>query len=502
VPDRHRLIVVSNRLPVALTGSEEDGWQLKPGSGGLVTALAPVLSHRGGLWIGWPGQAVEPGGAWEEVLHEGFREQGYDLAPVLLTEAEVDGFYYGFSNSVLWPLFHDLATACDFDPSFWYAYLDVNRKFAAAVIEQSAAGDFVWVQDYQLIHAAEYVRESREDRRLGFFLHIPFPPPDIFQRLPWRGQVLAALLAYDLVGFQTLRDLRNFLACADRWLPEVEIEEGDGGSVATLAIGDRRLQAGAFPIGIDYRDFHSMATDNDTERRMNELRARLGNRRIVLGVDRLDYTKGLPERLLAFENALERYPDLHEQVVLVQLVVPSRENVPEYQELKSELDELVGRINGRYSTTGWAPVHYLYRSLPRQDLVALYRLAQVGFVTSLKDGMNLVAKEYCACQTDDAPGALVLSEFAGAAAQLADGALVVNPHHVEQTADVLHQALELPADERRRRMAAMRQVIADQDIFWWVERFLRVALGEGSEMVETLRDYVPRLDTAGSWADV
>jgi len=499
--DRSRLIVVSNRLPVTLTGGEEEGWRLEPGSGGLVTALAPVLSHRGGLWIGWPGQAVEPGGDWEAVLHEGFREQGYDLAPVLLSEEEVDGFYYGFSNSVLWPLFHDLATACDFNPSFWYAYLGVNRKFAAAVVERSAAGDFVWVQDYQLIHAAEQVRERGADRRLGFFLHIPFPPPDIFQRLPWRGQVLAALLAYDLIGFQTLRDLRNFLACADRWLPDVEVGEENGG-VATLAIGDRELAAGAFPIGIDYRAFHATATSEDTRRRMNELRVRLGNRRIVLGVDRLDYTKGLPERLLAFEKALERHPGLREEVVLVQLVVPSRENVPEYRELKSRLDELVGRINGRYSTAGWAPVHYLYRSLPRQDLVALYRLARVGFVTSLKDGMNLVAKEFCACQSDDDPGALVLSEFAGAAAQLADGALVVNPHHVEETADVLAGALELPVDERRRRSEAMRRVIAEQDIFWWVERFLGVALGDGAEMLETLRDYVPRLDTADSWAAV
>jgi len=500
VPSNRRLIVVSNRLPVVLRKDDDDHWILKPGSGGLVTALAPVLSHRGGLWVGWPGIAVEPDGEWEKVLAGGFRQRGYDLVPVVLSEDEVDGFYYGFSNSVLWPLFHDEANACNFDPDFWYAYLEVNRKFAAAVVAHSTRDDFIWVQDYQLIHAAELIREQQEDRRLGFFLHIPFPPPDLFQRLPWRGPVLAALLAYDLVGFQTLRDLRNFLACVHRFLGGVEVSEEPGG-VAHLRVGERTVHAGAFPIGIDYREFHDMAADDETERRMRELSARLGGHEVILGVDRLDYTKGLPERLLAYEHALRRFPELREKVILVQLVVPSRENVPEYQELKSELDELVGRINGKYSTAGWVPVHYLYRSLPRRDLVALYRMARVGLVTSIKDGMNLVAKEYCACQVDE-PGALVLSEFAGAASQLSDGALLINPHDVEHTADVLKQALEMPLVERRRRMETMQKVIAEQDIFWWVERFLSVALGEGKEAPEALRDFVPRMDTSASWVDV
>jgi trehalose 6-phosphate synthase len=494
-----RLFVVSNRLPVVLRQGEE-GWELKPGSGGLVTALAPALSHRGGLWIGWPGVAVEPGGEWEELLGSGFRERGYELVPVLLTDKEVEGFYYGFANSILWPLFHDMTSSCDFQPRFWYTYLAVNRKFAERVVESSAADDFIWVQDYQLINVAELIRERHETRNIGFFLHIPFPPIDIFTKLPWRGQILGALLAYDLIGLQTPRDLRNLLSCLSHLLPEVGIGEEVGGMVK-LTVGDRTVTAGAFPIGIDSREFEEMASDPETEARMHDLRGKIGDYEIVLGVDRLDYTKGLPERLHAFADAVERYPHLREKAILLQLVVPSRENVPQYQTLKDQLDRLVGQINGRYSTAGWMPIHYHYRSLARRDLIALYRLGRVGFVTSIKDGMNLVSKEYVACQVERT-GVLVLSEFAGAAAQLEEGALLVNPHDIEGMADALVQALELPADERRARMDRMRRVVAEQDIFWWVDRFLSVALGGGLADLTPPRDFVPAIDTEESWIDV
>ena len=494
-----RLIVVSNRLPVTLRRLD-DGWELKAGSGGLVTALAPVLSHRGGLWIGWPGVAVEPGGDWEKLLESGFRERGYDLVPVDIDDKQVKGFYYGFANSVLWPLFHDMTSSCDFQPSFWYTYLEVNRRFAERVVEHTRAGDFIWVQDYQLINVADFVRERQEERRLGFFLHIPFPPLDIFTKLPWRGQILAALLAYDLIGFQTPRDLRNFLSCMSHLLPDVTLGEVEAGLV-TLQVGDRQMAAGAFPIGIDYKDFHDMAADPETEERMADLRSKIGNYEIVLGVDRLDYTKGLPERLMAFANALERYPELRERVILLQVVVPSRENVPEYQALKDRLDQLVGQINGRYSTAGWTPIRYHYRSLARRDLISLYRMGKVAFVTSIKDGMNLVSKEFVACQVDR-DGVLVLSEFAGAAAQLEGGAVLVNPHDIEGMADALKAAVEMPAEERSARMERMQAVIADQDIFWWVDRFLSVALGSGLEDLTAPPDFVPELDTGESWADV
>jgi trehalose 6-phosphate synthase len=497
-PQPDRLIIVSNRLPVVLAKTEGH-WTLKPGSGGLVSALAPVLSHRGGLWIGWPGLPLEEEGDWQAVLAADHAGRGYDLVPVPLSEAEVKGFYEGFSNGVLWPLFHDLVSRCDFDPASWYAYLSANRKFAAAVCARSRAGDFVWVQDYQLIHVAQAVREqSPEPRRIGFFLHIPFPPLDIFVRLPWRAQILNALLAYDLLGFQTARDSRNFLTCLRHLVPEIAIEEN--GALASVVIrgngggGGRTVHVGAFPIGIDDQSYETSARSAEVVRHIEDLRSRMGPAHLVLGVDRLDYTKGLPERLEAFRNALQRYPDLREKVILMQYVVPSREKVPEYQVLKATIERLVGEINGEFSTPGWVPVHYHYKSLKRRDLVAFYRMALSAFITSLKDGMNLVAKEFCACQVDSCCGTLILSEFAGAAAQLQGGALLVNPHDIEGMADALHQAFTMSPEERRRRMESMRRIISDQDIFWWVDNYLRAALGAVPEDFRTPKEYFPPME--------
>ncbi|HEY0781435.1 MAG TPA: trehalose-6-phosphate synthase, partial [Thermoanaerobaculia bacterium] len=471
-PATHRLLVVSNRLPIVL--ERRDGaWTLKPGSGGLVSALAPVLSHRGGLWIGWPGVALEQGGDWEKRLEEGFRERGYDLAPVLLTDEEVRRFYEGFSNAILWPLFHDLTGRCDFQPAYWYTYLDVNRKFAAEVVAKSRPDDFIWVQDYQLIHVAQFIRE-KQPRRVGFFLHIPFPPLDVFLKLPWRGQILSAFLAYDLLGFQTPRDCRNFLNCIEQLLPDLEVHRRR--PHIEVRTDSRRVRVGSFPIGIDYDSFADGARSEEVERRMEELRQRFGPYDLIVGVDRLDYTKGLPERLNAFRNALQRYPELREKLILTQIVVPSREAVPEYQALKAEIEQRVGEINGEFSTAGWVPVHYHYKSLGRRDLLALYRMARIGFVTSLKDGMNLVAKEFCACQVDYR-GALVLSEFAGAAAQLEKGALIVNPHDIEGMADALKRASEMGEHERTERMRVMQKGLSEQNIFWWVDEYLKAALG-------------------------
>jgi trehalose 6-phosphate synthase len=490
-----RLLVVSNRLPIVLQ-KKDSTWTLKPGSGGLVSAIAPVLSHRGGLWIGWPGIPLERGGEWEKVLAEGYRERGYDLVPVLLTEDEVKGFYEGFSNAILWPLFHDLVGRCDFEPSFWYAYLAVNGKFAECVLEHSDPDDFIWVQDYQLIHVAQFVREHAEDRRIGFFLHIPFPPYDIFLKLPWRGQILAALLDYDLIGFQTQRDVRNFLTCVEHLLPDLEIWEGS--HLAEVRSDSRMVRVGSFPIGIDYKAYEESARSEEVEERILDLRRKIGTYELVLGVDRLDYTKGLPERLEAFRNALVRHPELRERAVFFQIVVPSREAVAEYQALKGTIERLVGEINGEYSTAGWVPVQYHYKSLPRRDLVSLYRMARVCFVTSLKDGMNLVAKEFCACQLEGC-GVLVLSEFAGAAAQLKSGAVLVNPHDIEGMADALGTAFTMDEEERRRRMRSMQEVLRQQDIFWWVDYYLTAALGIVPEDFLTPTEYVPPVDLDERW---
>ena len=497
-PLSRRLLVVSNRLPIVLA-KEKNGWNLKPGAGGLVTALAPVLSQRGGLWIGWPGLPLDKGGDWEAVLAAGFEERGYELVPVLISEDEVKGFYEGFSNAILWPLFHDLVSRCDFEPSFWYSYLAVNERFAECVVESSREDDFIWVHDYQLIHVAHFIRESgreRGERQVGFFLHIPFPPLDIFLKLPWRAQILSALLAYDLIGFQTPRDSRNFLTCIENLLHEATIE--DCGTIATVRLGSRTIRVGSFPIGIDYGSFEEAARSEEVGARIVDLRHKIGAFDLIVGVDRLDYTKGLIERLEAFRNALQRHPELREQVILFQLVVPSREGVPEYQALKANIEQLVGEINGEYSTAGWVPVHYHYKSLPRQDLISLYRMARACFVTSIKDGMNLVAKEFCASQTE-ACGALVLSEFAGAAAQLQEGALLVNPHDIEGMADALKQAMEMDEEERHRRMRRMQEILREQDIFWWVDYYLGAALGEVPEHIRTPKEYFPPMSLEESW---
>jgi alpha,alpha-trehalose-phosphate synthase [UDP-forming] len=460
-----------------------------------VSALAPVLSHRGGVWIGWPGIPLERGGgAWEGVLAEGYRERGYELVPVLLSAAEVKGFYDGFANGILWPLFHDLLGQCNFQPSFWYSYLKVSEKFATCVLKHSREDDFIWVQDYQLIHVAEFIRRRNSGLSVGFFLHIPFPPLDILLKLPWRGEILKALLAYDLLGFQTPRDTRNFLACLRALLPEVEIVEEC--PVIDVILGTRVVRVGAFPIGIDFRSFDETARSAEVARRMAELREQIGPAHLILGVDRLDYTKGLVERLEAFRNALQRHRELREQVLLFQVVVPSRESVPEYQALKGHIEQLVGEINGEFSTAGWVPVHYHYKSIGRRDLVALYRMARICFVTSIKDGMNLVAKEFCACQVDGC-GALVLSEFAGAAAQLQSGALLVNPHDIEGMADALKTAFGMSEEERRRRMEGMRDIVREQDIFWWVEYYLQAALGSVPADFRAPVEYLPPLEIEG-----
>ena len=486
----HRLLVVSNRLPIVLEKTA-GGWTTKPGSGGLVNALAPVLSHRGGVWVGWPGMPLERGGAWETVLAEGFRERGYDLVPVLLSAQEVKDFYEGFANAILWPLFHDLLGQCNFQPAFWYAYLGVNEKFAASVLRHSRPDDFIWIQDYQLIHVAEFIRRKSEALRVGFFLHIPFPPLDILLKLPWRGQILKALLAYDLLGFQTPRDTRNFLDCLRALLPEAEIV--DGHPVIEVHLGARTVKVGSFPIGIDFQAYEETARSAEVERRVIELRGGLGPAQLIVGVDRLDYTKGLVERLEAFRNALQRYPELRERVLLFQLVVPSREGVPEYQALKAHVERLVGEINGEFSTAGWVPVHYHYKSLRRRDLIALYRMARIGLVTSIKDGMNLVAKELCACQIDGR-GVLVLSEFAGAAAQLQCGALLVNPHDIEGMADTLKAAFDMGEEERRWRMEEMREILREQDIFWWVDYYLQAALGTVPADFHAPAEFFPALE--------
>ncbi len=462
------LTIVSNRLPVVLNRYGGD-WQVEPGAGGLVQAMNPILTENGGCWVGWPGVTREEGSGWRPGLEQVSADSGYEMEPVVLTREQFEGFYEGFANSVVWPLFHGFADRCDFDPGYYRAYGEVNDRFAEVIARRLGADGFVWIHDYHLFEASRRLRQKGFKGRTAFFLHIPFPSIENFSKLPWRERLLSDLLHYDLVGFQTRRDLHHFETCVEK-LGLATVDERGGGCVQ-FDLGARVVEAGAFPIGIDYADFAQRAASEEVTRRVEELKQNLGPCDIVLGVDRLDYSKGLLQRLRAYEEALDRHPKLREEVVLFQLVVPSRENVAEYQVLKEEFDREVGRINGRFATASWQPIHYRYNRVQPRELSAMYRMAKVGFVTPLRDGMNLVSKEYCASQVDE-DGVLVLSEFAGAAEQLERGAILVNPYDVSQTARALYRAITMPGDERRQRMKAMRQEIEKHNVYWWAETFL------------------------------
>ncbi len=482
------LIVVSNRLPFALARDTDGAWRVEPGTGGLVTALLPVLQDRGGRWVGWPGVTREQLDNAEAVFTAARQHYGFDLIPIPLSDAERDDFYHGFSNEILWPLFHDQPSLCRFRPRYWTAYEAVNRRFAEATFAGAREDDFVWIHDYQLLAVGSELRRIGFRGRIAFFLHIPFPSLDIFLKLPWRFQILRALLDYDLVGFQTVGGRRNFLQCVRMLLKDAEIS--GKGDVGTVAIDGREVRVGSFPISIDAAEFARRATDPAVESKARSLREDEPNRKIVLGIDRLDYTKGIPLKLEAFRTLLTRFPDLAGRVTLFQVVLPSREDIPRYQRQKVEIERLVGEINGQFTRSGWVPVHYLYRNLEWPRLPAYYLAADVALVTPLKDGMNLVSKEYCATRIHD-DGALVLSEFAGAAAQLQRGAYLVNPYDTEGVAEALERALRASPREQRRRMRRMRRAVSDYDIYHWVDRFLEAAIARDLHDFPVHEEYLP-----------
>jgi trehalose 6-phosphate synthase/phosphatase len=488
-----RLLIVSNRLPLVMN-RQADRWLVRPGAGGLVTALAPVLRDRGGVWIGWPGTTAEPTVQLREAIAGAVADTGYDLVPVFIDEREKDLYYRVFANEVIWPLFHDMTSRCRFLPEAWDVYGTVNARFAEIVTTQIQRDDFVWIHDYHLMQAARHLRQAGVRQRLAFFLHIPFPPVDIFAKLPWRRQLLEDLLAFDLLGFQSQRDRRNFARCVSVLMSDrVAVRTRGGHTVIEYHDHRRRVLAGAFPIGIDAEGFARDAAAPGVAERAWYLHENYPDRQILLGIDRLDYTKGVPEKLEAFRHLLRHSPQMIEQVTLVQVVVPSRWELPHYDQLKQEIERLVGEINGEFSRPGWVPVHYHYRSLSREELLAYYRTAEVLIASPWKDGMNLLAKEYCACDIEE-HGVLLLSEFAGAAAQLHKQAVMFNPHDIVGMAEAIHHALVMPEDERRRRMRALRRNVRKQDVFWWVDRFLQAALQRRLADFPQVDDFVPGTD--------
>ncbi len=475
-----RLIVVSNRLPLA-TEIRDNSIRFTESTGGLVTALVPILNHAGGCWVGWPGCDYQDG--LMQALNEWTASQQYSLVPIFLTRSEYEGFYRGFSNEIIWPLFHGFSSRCSFVPEHWDSYRIVNEKFADGAECAAQDGDIIWVHDYHLMLGAEYLRQKKVRNTLAYFHHIPFPSPEVFRILPWRMQILRALLEFDVVGFQTASDQENFLDCVRHFLPRRRtIRSGD---LTLLGESRRYVKIGAFPISIDYDEFAAVGADVAVETESESIRKSFGDTQIVLGVDRLDYSKGIIERLAAFRRLLEFNPEWREGVTFAQIVVPSREDIPEYSELKLRIENLVGRINGEFGNRGWVPVRYFYRQISRNDLVAFYRAADVALVTPLRDGMNLIAKEFCASRVDNR-GVLILSEFAGALEELRTGALVVNPHDAQAMSAALIEALVMKEQEQRVRMHLMRSNLRSWDVFRWADAFTEACEPANSSLISAI----------------
>lgn len=471
-------VVVANRLPIDMERQPDGTTTWKRSPGGLVTALEPLLRRRRGAWVGWPGIAD---GDFDE---QPIEAEDLRLHPVPLSGTDVAEYYEGFSNATLWPLYHDVIVKPLYHRHWWERYVDVNRRFAEATSRAAAHGATVWVQDYQLQLVPKMLRELRPDLIIGFFLHIPFPPVELFMQMPWRTEIVEGLLGADLVGFHLTGGAQNFLILSRR-LIGANTSRGSVGvrsRFGEVELDSRVVRVGAFPISIDAGDLDRKARDRSVRRRAREIRAEIGNpRKILLGVDRLDYTKGIDIRLKAYSELLAEGRVKRDDTVLVQLATPSRERVESYQILRNDIERQVGHINGEYGEVGHPVVHYLHRPVPRDELIAFFVASDVMLVTPLRDGMNLVAKEYVACRSD-LGGALVLSEFTGAASELRQ-AYLVNPHDTEGVKDAIEAALNQPEEDGRRRMRAMRRQVLAHDVDRWARSFL-----------DALADAHPRID--------
>ncbi len=472
----NHLVIVANRLPVdRVVGPDgEPGWRRSPG--GLVSAIDPVMRANDGVWVGWPGgteQDLQP-----------FEDEGLPLVPMSMTQEEIEGHYEGFSNSTLWPLYHDVVAKPEFHREWWDAYVGVNRRFAEKAAELAAEGATVWVHDYQLQLVPQMLRELRPDLRIGFYLHIPFPPTELFQQLPWRRQILEGLLGADLVGFQLPGGAANFVRL-------VRQRVGHKTQRNDVHLPDGRVvHAAAFPISIDAAGFEELARSDWVTERSRSIREALGNpRKVFLGIDRLDYTKGIYARLRAFGELIREGHLSVEDAVFVQVAVPSRERVEQYRILRDEIDRLVGRINGELGRIGRPAISYLHTSYPREEMAALYRTADIMAVTPYRDGMNLVAKEYVACRIDE-DGALVLSEFAGAAAELRQ-AWLVNPYDINGMKSAMLEAYRAEPKHLHRRMRAMRRTIAQHDVDAWATRFMTELNDPGEDSGDSRRRRAP-----------
>ncbi|MES3002870.1 MAG: alpha,alpha-trehalose-phosphate synthase (UDP-forming) [Pseudomonadota bacterium] len=448
-----RLVVVSNRVADPR----------KTAAGGLAVALAEVLNNTGGMWFGWSGKIVEP--ATSEPELKTHQAGPVKLVTMDLTREDHDAYYLGYSNGVLWPVFHYRLDLADFDAGYIAGYRRVNQQFARKLAPLLHDDDIIWVHDYHLIPLAAELRALGCNQRIGFFLHIPLPPPLILAAIPGHDWLIRALFAYDLVGFQSKADHLHFCEYVRSEAHAQELEDGRWRAF------NRTLQAGAFPIGIDVEEFVGLTEAPEGREMYERMKREYSRRKLLVGVDRLDYSKGLPHRMRAFRELLTRNPETHNSATLIQIASPSREDVSAYSDILHELESLCGSINGNFGELDWMPVRYMHRTVSRARLPGLYRASRVALVTPLRDGMNLVAKEFIASQDPENPGVLVLSRFAGAAEQLRE-ALLVNPYDTEGTASAIHLALQMPLEERQARHQALLKTIRKYDVHWWCESFL------------------------------
>ncbi len=461
-----RILIVSNRLPVTVT-LDEGKICVERSAGGVATGLRTTHEQGEGLWIGWSGFTGPLSEEQQAEVERQFRDQR--LVQVVLSPEDAEQYYEGYCNGLLWPLFHGFLGQLPLDVSEWSTYELVNQRFAEIVAAEHRPGDLIWVHDYQLMLVPQLVRQRIPSARIGFFLHIPFPPSESFRTLPARERLLEGMLAADVIGFHTAAYMRNFASSALLVL-------GASTNIDCIGWKGRTSSVGVFPMGVDAKAVEATARSQEVTAEVEALHGAT-EEQFLVGIDRLDYTKGIPRRLLAYERLLERHPELHGRVRLVQVAAPSRTRVDAYIDFRHQVDALVGRINGRFGSPQWTPVHYVVRAIGEADVMTLYRAAAVMLVTPIKDGMNLVAKEFCAARFDE-DGVLVISEFAGAAAELAE-ALHVNPYDLERVAEVMHDALTLPRAERRTRMAALRRRVRGYNVHRWARTFLS-ALEEAS----------------------
>lgn len=456
-----KIILASNRLSVSVT--HEDGFSFSPSVGGLATGLSSFSQREDSLWVGWSGLADDTLSEEERSYVSKKLRDEYQSVTVPLSAHDLNHFYYGFCNNVIWPLFHYFPADVVYDPSAWESYREINERFFHAIREIAEPDDYVWIHDYQLMLLPGMVREALPDTRIGFFLHIPFPSYELFRLLPWREELLHGMLGADLIGFHTYDYARHFLSSVRRLL-------GLDNNLGVVRDRNSMSKIDVFPMGIDYAKYSSAADNETVKEEADQVRASVGDRKLILSVDRLDYSKGIPNRLQAYDSFLEQFPDYQGHVELVMIVAPSRTEVPRYQQLKRELDELVSTINGRYGTISWTPIKYFFRTFPFDQLCGLYCCADVLLVTPVRDGMNLIAKEYVAARKD-LGGTVVLSETAGAAREMSES-IIVNPSDIRGIARAIRHALELDGHERTEGNRRIHDRLRRYDVHFWAEDFM------------------------------